>query len=86
MHDEVTAFVGELLLEKGPLPDGPLEAYDFVASGHVDSLGLLKFFIRIEDRFGIEIAPADMTDRSLRTIGGVVALVERKRAARGAKE
>lgn len=86
MRDDINAFIGELLLEKGPLPEAPLDGYDFVASGHVDSLGLLKFFMRIEDRFAIEITPADMVHRSLRTVGGVADMVERKLAARGGGE
>jgi acyl carrier protein len=71
-------FILQLLREKGPLPAGDIDTYNYFDSGHIDSLGLIKFFMRIEDQFSIEITAQDMSDPALRTVAGMVSLIERK--------
>lgn len=77
---EASAFVLELLLEKGPLPEG-IEAasYRYVDTGHVDSLALIKFLFRLEERFGVRFTPEEINGEQIRTVGGLAGLIESKR-------
>lgn len=81
MDQSVVEFILKLLREKGRTPEQDVEHYNYVNTGHIDSLGLIKFFLRLEDQFGIAIGPADIADPSIRTVGGLASLIERKRAA-----
>lgn len=81
MDQSVVEFILKLLREKGRTPEQDVERYNYVNTGHIDSLGLIKFFLRIEDQFGITIEPGDIADPSIRTVGGLSSLIERKRTA-----
>lgn len=78
MTDSARDFILQLLQEKGPLPAGDPDTYNYFDSGHIDSLGLIKFFMRIEDQFDIEITAEDMSDPALRTVAGMVRLIGQK--------
>ncbi|HEY9145575.1 MAG TPA: acyl carrier protein [Thiobacillus sp.] len=70
----------QLLEEKGAIP-GPaaLSSYRYLDVGHIDSLAFIKFVFRIEERFGIQFSEADMLGDRVKTVGGLVALIEEKR-------
>lgn len=80
MNDDIARHIIALLLEKGEIPVTDVGHYNYIDSGHIDSLGLIKFFLRIEDKFDIELTPDDIADREIRTVSGLAALIERKRA------
>jgi len=71
-------FILQLLQERGPIPAGDIDAYNYIDSGHIDSLGLIKFFMRIENQFGIELSSEEMSATSIRTVGGITALIASK--------
>jgi acyl carrier protein len=75
VHD----FIVQLLEEKGAVPDpAALPAYRYLDVGHIDSLAFIKFIFRIEERFGIRFSEADMLGDRIKTVGGLVALIEEK--------
>lgn len=80
MNHPVTDFILKLLREKGKTPEQGADHYNYVATGHIDSLGLIKFFLRIEEQFGVTIEPSDIADPSIRTVGGLAALISQKLA------
>lgn len=86
MNDVTTApttqtFIYRLLEKKGKLPSPVEPSFDYLRSGHVDSMGLIKFMLEIEAEFDIEITEDDMLSPAFRTVGGLLALIEQKRAA-----
>ncbi|WP_127015404.1 acyl carrier protein [Anoxybacter fermentans] len=55
-----------------------IETLNYVESGYIDSLGIIKFIVEIEDEFGIEFSDEEIADPSFKTVGGLIKLVERK--------
>jgi acyl carrier protein len=79
MTENPKAFIVQLLLEKGPLPAGEsVDDYRYLDAGHVDSLGLVKFVFRLEERFNIRIDPEDINSEQFRSVGGLSRLIESK--------
>jgi acyl carrier protein len=52
--------------------------FNYVKAGIVDSLGLLEFVLELEDAFSITLTDDEVATEEFQTIGGVVALIERK--------
>jgi acyl carrier protein len=71
-----------LLEKKSRLPKGFDDTSDFIKTGIVDSVGIIKFILEIESRFDIEITEADIETDDFRTVRGLVALIERKTTGR----
>lgn len=67
----------------GRLGDGPLDpARDLLASGVIDSFGLIGLISSLERRFSIEIADQDVVPENFQTLDRMSAFVESKRRAR----
>jgi len=83
MSREVAAFVLGQIEKKAKLPDGvPLEEFDYLESGHLDSIGIIRFVIDLERQFDIALGEADIESTEFRTVGGLISLIERKRTAK----
>lgn len=69
-------FILGLLQEKGPLPEGvEVDRYRYLDTGHIDSLGLIKFAFRIEEAFDLRFSPQEIASEEFRTVGGLARLV-----------
>lgn len=53
---------------------------DLFAAG-LDSMGIMQLLLAIEDRFGVEIDPADLSRESFSTAEKIAALIAEKQAA-----
>ena len=69
-----------LLRRKGNLPLDFDDSTDFIADGIVDSIGIIKFVLEIESRFGIEILDADIEGCRFRTLSGLATMIAAKLA------
>lgn len=78
MQDSVRPFVLELLKKKSRLPKEFDDASDFIKTGIVDSVGIIKFILELESRFDIEITETDIESAEFRTVQGLVAMIKRK--------
>ncbi len=81
MPDSIRSFVRELLEKKSRLPKGFDDTSDFIQTGIMDSIGIIKFILELESRFDIEITDADIESDEFRSIQGLVAMIHRKVAA-----
>jgi acyl carrier protein len=54
-----------------------------LASGLLDSLGVLQLVAFLADELGVEIGDEDFSEENFGTVGGLLALVLRKRSGRG---
>ena len=70
---------------KSPLPTNVEPDFDYIESGHVDSIGLIHFMMGIEENFGVELSDEDVQSDRFRTLGGLTALIAEKQAAGSAK-
>ncbi len=71
-------IVANALMQRGVSAGNLTSDYDYIKSGHVDSLSLLRFIIELETALGVSISNEDIVSPEFRTAGGLVALLERK--------
>jgi len=45
---------------------------------HLDSFGIMQFIMSIEEEFGITLLPEDTESEEIRTIGGLIKIIESK--------
>ncbi len=76
---DVRSVVVGLLRARGPIPEGPaLDAFDYIDSGHVDSLAVMKFIVALENALDIELTDADIESDRFRRVGSLIALLEER--------
>ena len=79
MSDEIKKFIVKYIEKKGKLPkDIDLEKFNYIDTGYIDSMSLIKFVVELEQKFDIEITDDDMILPEFRTIGGVVGIIRGK--------
>lgn len=63
---------------------GPLNADTPLRDGGLwlDSVALLELVVAVEREFGVDFEPTDLSDASLRTLGSLAAVIERRLAGR----
>lgn len=78
---EAGEFILRNIQKKYTIPEGTdIKSLNYIEQGYIDSLGLIKFIIELEDEFNIEFTDDELNSPSIRTVGGLVNLVERKAA------
>jgi acyl carrier protein len=76
---EIFDYILHLLEKKKPIPkDEDIGQLNYYTSGHVDSMGMMKFIVEIEDKYNIELSDEDIVKDGFKTIQGVVDLVWKK--------
>jgi acyl carrier protein len=86
MNDDIISAVKGFILEKflpGEDPSQLTPDTPLMTSGILDSLATLELVSFLEDRYGIELAPADVDATRLGTLSQIAKLVSAK-SARGA--
>ena len=75
---DIRAFIVDLLKKKGPLPDiADIGEFNYVTSGHIDSLGMMKFLLQIESKYDFEFGDKELEYEGIRTPNGMAAIVFR---------
>lgn len=78
-QDDIQDFIISLIEKKSKLSkDCDLTTFDYIESGYVDSMGLIKFIVDIERKFDISILETDMENPGFRNIGGLVNIIYQK--------
>lgn len=70
----ITAFITDEFLPGSDASELPAD-YDLLATGVVDSLGLLKVIAWLEDRFELAIDDLELDPDSFRTVAAIDAFV-----------
>tara|TARA_B100000780_G_C21090137_1_gene439329 strand:+ start:112 stop:366 length:255 start_codon:yes stop_codon:yes gene_type:complete len=55
-----------------------IDDFDFIDSGHLDSMEILKFNMLIEKKFKILITPNEVTSKTYKTVKGLTNIVAKK--------
>ena len=77
--NEISEKVLELLQKKYTIKDVEnIEEFNFIESGYVDSIGLVKFIVELEELFDIEFTDDEMIDPSFKTVGGLTRIIQGK--------
>lgn len=78
-REDLRRIVTGFLEKKNKLPaGGTLDSFNYIDSGHVDSMGIIQFVVSLESEFGIEITDQEMESPAFRTVGGILDLLETK--------
>ncbi len=73
MREAITAFIIKYFEKKKPIKDGlDINSVNYLEEGFVDSLGLMKFIVALEEEFEIEITDQDMEHDSFYLVAGLV--------------
>ncbi|MDM8564770.1 phosphopantetheine-binding protein [Candidatus Halobeggiatoa sp. HSG11] len=79
MSEKIRNFVISAIEKKGKLPkDCDIDSFNYIDSGYVDSMGIIKFMISIEAEFNIELTESNMESPEFKTIGGLVGIIKNK--------
>ena len=79
MENKIKDFVINYIEKKGKLPkDINLDEFNYIETGYVDSIGIMKFVVEIEKEFDIEITDDEIISPKFKTIGGLVKIIEGK--------
>lgn len=75
----VKEFVVEYLEREYALPkDVDLDAFNYIDSGYVDSMGFIQFIAMLEDEFEIEFTEDELAEKKYQLAGEMIKLVEKK--------
>lgn len=83
--DDIVSTVKGFILEKflpGEDPSHLAPDTPLMTSGILDSLATLELVSFLEERYGIELQPADVDASRLGTLNGIAKLVNAKRAGK----
>jgi|TARA_B100000780_G_scaffold273929_1_gene238215 acyl carrier protein len=63
-------------LDRETLKD--IDNFDFINSGHLDSMEILKFNMLIENKFKIKITPNQVTSKNYKIVNGLINIIFKK--------
>ncbi len=75
-------YFAKQLLQRGFKPESIPDAFDFLAEGIIDSLGVLEMMTAVEREIGFEIDMTSLDAESLTVLGPFCAHIERAAIAR----
>ena len=77
MKKDLSEFIAREILGS-QTGEGPTGDDDLLGSGMVDSLGVMSLVFFIEERFGVEVPPEDVTIDNFQTIDAIASYLERR--------
>jgi len=85
LDDHIRKFVLERIEKNHKLPKGAaIESFNYIDSGYIDSMGIVKFIIEIETEFDMNIQDSEIDSDEFRKIGGLISLIKKKILAKKA--
>lgn len=71
-------FILNYLQKEYTFPDADIDTINYVESGYIDSVAMLKFVVELEEQFGIEFSDDELSLTDFKIVGGLIKLVESK--------
>ena len=79
MSGRIREFVVKVIQKKTRLPvECDIDAFNYIDSGHVDSMAIIRFILELESEFKIDIAPEEIESAEFKSIGGLVKIIQSK--------
>jgi acyl carrier protein len=79
LESKIRTYIIDQLQKKGALPENiDPGQYRYLDARHIDSMGMLKFILNIENEFDIELETNDTQAEEFQTIDGVVRIIKQK--------
>lgn len=76
--EQIKQFIIEQLEVYGPIETNDLDSFNFIDSGHIDSLGIMKFMIALEAEFDIKFTDEELLSEDFRTVFGLTKIINQK--------
>jgi len=77
-EEEIKKFVINYIEKKGKLPKNTdFETFNYIETGYVDSIGIIKFIVEIEQKFNIQISEEDIMSEKFKTVNGLSDIIKR---------
>ena len=76
--NSINKFLIDLLEEQGPVPKKNILQYRYLDNSHIDSLGILGFVNKIENKCKIKLSTKDTNSDEFRYIGGLSKIIRKK--------
>ena len=78
-ENEIKKFIVNYLEKKGKISKNiDIDNLNFLETGYIDSIGIIKFIVEIEEKFNIQISEEDIISEQFKTVKGLVLLIENK--------
>ena len=81
MKKEILNYILKLLEEKNKIDKKSklnINNFEYLYSGHIDSLQLVHLILRIEKKFNIEFSVKEKESAKFRTVGGLTEIIKKK--------
>jgi acyl carrier protein len=80
MKNDIKNFIIQLIEKKYKIPENSdIDSFNYIDSGYVDSIGLIKFIADIERLYDIEISESDIASSDFKTVGGLISIIRSKK-------
>lgn len=80
MSQEITSFIINELEKSGPINCDDKLSFNFLKTGHIDSLGIMKFIVALEQEFDITFTDEELTSEEFSTVSTLSQLIENSRS------
>ncbi len=75
----IKKFIINYIEKKGKLPQNiNVDEFDYISNGYIDSMGIIKFVVALEEKFDIELSEDDIMSPNFRTITGLSNIVNER--------
>jgi len=77
--EEIKNFIIKYIEKKGKLPKNTdFATFNYIETGYIDSIGIIKFIVEIEQKFNIQISEDDIMSEKFKTIKGLINIIKTK--------
>ena len=78
-ENEIKKFIVNYLEKKGKISkDIDIDNLKYIETGYIDSIGIVKFIIELEEKFDIQILEEDILSEEFKTVKGLVNIINKK--------
>lgn len=74
----ISKFIYNYIQNEYTFTDDDIDTINYVESGYIDSLAMLKFVVELEDKFGIEFSDDELSLPDFKVVGGLIKIIESK--------
>ncbi len=78
MSEQIVNFIVQELEKSGPLPVEDVLSFNFIDSGFIDSLSIMKFLVALEAKFTIQFTDDELLSEEFKTIGSLSLIISQK--------
>jgi acyl carrier protein len=76
--EEIKNFIIKHIEKKSKLPKNTdFTTFNYIETGYIDSIGIIKFIVEIEQKFNVQISEDDIMSEKFKTVNGLADIIKR---------